>query len=89
MTPGHARTIDGRLLDTSSEDWRLYTEARYVLAMPFGKRRPWLDGADIMRSPGRKLDPDAPLPTQALRSEIIRLSRLANVVPEPAEEAAP
>lgn len=33
---------DGRQVDSWSEDWRLETLARWVLAMPFDARGPWI-----------------------------------------------
>ena len=40
---------DGREVDSASEDWRAFTEAREVLSWPLEKRRAFLEGVEQKR----------------------------------------
>ena len=45
-----ARLLDGREVDTASEDWRHECEARAIAALPtLAERRAWLEGIEAKR----------------------------------------
>lgn len=44
-----AQLIDGRMVSTSSEDWRAECEARYALKMDLTRRRAFIEAVEKQR----------------------------------------
>lgn len=75
------KLIDGREVDSASEEWRAETEARTVLSWPKQRRIAYLDGGrdPITGKPTRGvLQHRGPEATQKLKQDILRLWKNRN-----------